>query len=35
MYASRKQCEALIKMGKSKSDTIREFKRKLKTSRIS
>jgi 16S rRNA U516 pseudouridylate synthase RsuA-like enzyme len=36
MYASRKQCEALIKMGKIKSDTeIREFKRKLKTSRIS
>jgi hypothetical protein len=33
---SRKQCEALIKMGKIKSDTeIREFKRKLKTSRIS
>jgi len=32
---SRKQCESLIKMGKIKSDTeIREFKRKLKTSRI-
>lgn len=33
---SRKQCEMLIKSGKIKSDTeIREFKRKLKTSRIS
>lgn len=33
---SRKQCETLIKMGKIKSDTeIREFKRKLKTSKFS
>jgi hypothetical protein len=33
---SRKQCETLIKMGKIKSDTeIRDFKRKLKTSKIS
>jgi len=33
---SRKECEKLIKIGKIKSDTeIREFKRKLKTSRIS
>jgi hypothetical protein len=33
---SRKQCEMLIKVGKIRSDTeIREFKRKLKTSRIS
>jgi len=32
---SRKQCEALIKAGKIQSDTeIREFKRKLKTSKI-
>lgn len=31
---SRRECEKLIKMGKIKSDTeIREFKRKLKTSR--
>jgi len=33
---SRKQCETLIKMGKIKSDTeIRDFKRKLKTSKVS
>jgi len=33
---SRKQCETLIEMGKIKSDTeIRDFKRKLKTSKIS
>jgi len=33
---SRKRCETLIKMGKIKSDTeIRDFKRKLKTSKIS
>jgi len=33
---SRKECEKLIKTGKIKTDTeIREFKRKLKTSRIS
>jgi len=33
---SRKECEALIKMGKIRSDTeIREFKRKLKASTIS
>ena len=33
---SRKECEKLIKMGRIKSDTeIREFKRKLKTRRIS
>jgi len=33
---SRKECEKLIKMGRIKSDTeIREFKRKLKTSRTS
>ena len=33
---SRKQCETLIKTGKIKSDTeIREFKRKLKSKRVS
>lgn len=33
---SRKQCETLIKMGRIKSDTeIREFKRKMKTSKFS
>jgi hypothetical protein len=33
---SRKECEALIKKGKIKTDTeIREFKRRLKTNRIS
>jgi hypothetical protein len=33
---SRKDCEALIKAGKIKTDTeIREFKRKIKTSKIS